>query len=414
MVSIHLPQLIAMKGLCIVLTTLLLPLVKAGLFTSQTNDSVTTELLVKEHGYPFEKHTVVTEDDYILELHRIPYSARANSSSSSGPRQVAFMMHGLGVSSSDWIILGPNYSLAYALSDAGFDIWMGNARGNTYSMKNTKLSSKSSEFWNFSWHEISVIDLPAMINYVLEFTGEKQVRYFAHSEGTTNYLVLNSMKPEWNDRFKSAHLMAPVGFISHSTNIFLAIGSPIAGQPNPIREILGSFKFKPSKEIALVLKELTCNFSLPEQFQVLCGNTLFSLTEFNEDSANEEYISDIMATTPSSLSINQYLHYIQEYRSGYFRQFDYGSIRNLVEYGAADPPEYNLTNVKGPVFIYFGEADKYVTRPDLDRLIENLPNSTLAGLYAVPRGNFDHLAFLYAKDVKKVNDKVLEDAKSIK
>ena len=83
-----------------------------------------------------EVHEAVTDDGYILQLHRLP-----------GHGHPVYIQHGLLCSSACWVTSGPR-SLGFVLHDLGYDVWLGNFRGNAYGRKHTHLDpDKDPKFW---------------------------------------------------------------------------------------------------------------------------------------------------------------------------------------------------------------------------------------------------------------------------
>lgn len=64
--------------------------------------------MIKDSGYPSELHTVVTEDNYILSVQRIPLREPTP--------KIALLMHGLHCSASEFLVLGRSSSLGEQLT----------------------------------------------------------------------------------------------------------------------------------------------------------------------------------------------------------------------------------------------------------------------------------------------------------
>ena len=69
---------------------------------------------------------------------------------------------------------------------SGYDVWMGNVRGNRYSQKHNKKSFNSNAFWDFTFDQHAEFDLPSMVDYVLDVTKQKSLYYIGHSMGKKN------------------------------------------------------------------------------------------------------------------------------------------------------------------------------------------------------------------------------------
>lgn len=134
------------------------------------------EQICTENGFNFESHKVVTEDGYILQQFRIP--------SKGSP---VFFQHGFIDSAMSWIVHQADLAPAFIAARQGYDVWLGNSRGNTFSQKHVSLDAfdQAAQYWDFSWTEMGMKDLPASFDYISEQTGYPKIAYVGHSQGTT-------------------------------------------------------------------------------------------------------------------------------------------------------------------------------------------------------------------------------------
>ena len=98
-------------------------------------------------------------------------------------------MHGMGSNGSRFINRTNDNidGLAIALAKAGYDVWLGNNRGSIFSNEHETFDwiEDEQEYWDFSFPELGIYDLPALISTVLEETDGKKIRYIGTSLGTT-------------------------------------------------------------------------------------------------------------------------------------------------------------------------------------------------------------------------------------
>lgn len=102
--------------------------------------------------------------------------------------------------------------LAYILSDANYDVWLPNCRGNYYSRRHVSINPDNilSTYWNFSWYEMGIYDQPAVTEYVLRQTNNTKLHYVGYSQGTTSFLTFLAERPEYNAKIHAASLMVGI------------------------------------------------------------------------------------------------------------------------------------------------------------------------------------------------------------
>lgn len=109
-----------------------------------------------------------------------------------------------------WVCqLEKDKSLPFVLAEKGFDVWLGNNRGNKYSKKSIHHASSSNKFWDFSIDDFAFYDIPDSINYILETTKQKTLSYIGFSQGTAQAFASLSIHPKLNEKVDVFIALAP-------------------------------------------------------------------------------------------------------------------------------------------------------------------------------------------------------------
>uniref|UniRef100_A0A1B6HSA1 Partial AB-hydrolase lipase domain-containing protein n=1 Tax=Homalodisca liturata TaxID=320908 RepID=A0A1B6HSA1_9HEMI len=354
------------------------------------DENAPTPEIARHHGYLCETHRVTTEDKFILQIHRLPGGKSTVLNTSLTP---VLLQHGLLDSSAAWIISGPDKALGYLLADQGYDVWMGNARGNIYSKAHETLHPDDPNFWNWTWDEMGRYDLPAVIDYILQVTGHQQILYIGHSMGTTMFFVLCSSRPEYNAKVRYMAALAPVAYMGHTTSPLRYL-APYAQSFERIADFFGNGEFLPRNAFINYIFRYSCEaFRFEER---ICENYLFLICGHDPEQFDENLLPMILGHVPAGASTKTLVHYAQEIRSNHFQRYDYGAERNIILYNSTTPPLYNLSKVSVPVSLHYGDNDLLARPMDVSSLFSQLKNPV--GMFRVNLSSFNHLDFLWGRD----------------
>lgn len=139
---------------------------KRASFKDKVLDAKDFNEIVTASGYRAREHVVTTRDGYLLVVHKLEKENHPVSNTYN-PKTVIYMHHGLLTNSELWVLGSTKEkTLPYLLVDAGYEVYLGNNRGNKYSRKHLKLSASDPQFWDFSLDEFSYFDIPDTIEYI--------------------------------------------------------------------------------------------------------------------------------------------------------------------------------------------------------------------------------------------------------
>ncbi|NXU59450.1 LICH hydrolase, partial [Turnix velox] len=350
--------------------------------------------IIRYHGYPSEEYDVTTEDGYVLRVFRI--SAGKNSQN-TGQKPAVFLQHAFLGDATHWISNLPNNSLGFLLADAGFDVWMGNSRGNTWSLKHRTLNPGQKEFWQFSFAQMGKYDIPAELYFIMNKTGEKNVYYIGHSEGSAAGFIAFSTYPELAQRVKLFSALGPVTTCSYATSPLMKI----ANLPAPLlRFALGGKGF--AHQIGFLKGPVT---QLCTNMDKFCGHVLCHIAGGDIRNLNTSRIDTYVGHSPAGTSVQNIIHWQQLKYADEFQAYDYGFKENMKKYNQSTPPVYKIEKINIPIAIWSGGRDKFADPKDMAKLLPRISNL----IYHDHFPSWGHLDFIWGLDAtERMYQKIIE------
>ncbi|XP_077509467.1 gastric triacylglycerol lipase-like isoform X2 [Amblyomma americanum] len=344
--------------------------------------------IIVDKGYPVEEYDVETSDGFVLSVQRLPSGRKGPPKKAPHGRdkKTVFLLHYLLGSSADWVMNYPDQSLPYILADAGYDVWLGNVRGNTYS-RHVRYRRDQKEFWEFCFDEMISYDLPAMLDFVLNKTGQEKLFFVGTSQGAMILFGLLADKPEYNEKIELFTAMGPVTTVTHMRSPIRYL-APFVENAGAVFALFGEYDFLPSNALMKLIAGTLCSF---EESRGLCENVMFFICGPEGPQLNKTRLPVLVSHTPAGTSVRNMAHYAQLVLSERFQKFDFGTTRNQVLYGQDTPPEYNLSRVSAPVALYWSRSDWLADPQDVSQLRNRLPRLVLD--FQVQEPSFTHLDF---------------------
>ncbi|PKS09175.1 hypothetical protein jhhlp_003789 [Lomentospora prolificans] len=349
--------------------------------------------LCRLFGYEAEEHISPTKDGYLLGLHRLAWrkgeeGKAVNAGPNSLKKRVVYLHHGLLMNSEVWVSLtDAERSLPLVLVERGFDVWLGNNRGNKYSKKSLRSSPSSLEFWNFSMDEFALHDIPDSISYILDTTSSDSLSYIGFSQGTAQAFATLSIHPKLNNKI----------------NVFIALAPAMspAGLSNGIVDAL----VKASPQVIYLLFGRRSILSSATMWQSILYPPLFvrlidiSLNFLFGWKTKNISVSQKLAAYShlySYTSTKSVVHWFQIIRNRSFQMYD--DDRPGISLNAQNKhtkvARYPTRNIKTPIVLVYGGSDSLV---DIKVMLKELPPQTVAT--EIP--HYEHLDFLWGRDIDR-------------
>lgn len=347
-------------------------------FTEVHPETITTfQEQCELYNYTSEEYKVFTDDGYILTLFRIP-----------GKGKSVLLMHGLVNSANTFVLNQCGPSPAFLLSDAGYDVWLGNFRGSHLSRKHITLDESSDEYWDWSFVEMFMYDLKAFAHFIFHFTPKGKIGVIGHSLGGGVILNGLALNPE---------------ILHNYIEIGVTLGSP-GGIITPESYYI---QFVSSRYFHFFCRILGIQVVLDYSENTLMAKFILNFPNISKYFTKDIMDLDINGGKPEDLAIFSHkakggtsvksLEYLGQYignRLSKPKLFDYGPEKNFEKYGDYEPPRVDFQNIIAKIAIFNVKNDRVVSAADSLALKAEIPSEKL--VYYRDDIEVDHGGLIFA------------------
>eukprot|EP00747_Dinoflagellata_sp_TGD_P081390 gnl/TRDRNA2_/TRDRNA2_161283_c1_seq3.p1 gnl/TRDRNA2_/TRDRNA2_161283_c1~~gnl/TRDRNA2_/TRDRNA2_161283_c1_seq3.p1 ORF type:complete len:448 (+),score=45.98 gnl/TRDRNA2_/TRDRNA2_161283_c1_seq3:73-1416(+) len=364
------------------------------------------QFVTHELHLPFETHNITTSRGYHLCNHRLP---------NEGGKPV-FLMHPTGASSATWF-LPRRQSVPAILHDHGYDVWLGNLRGNYYSQGHRSLSMSDPDFWDWTIIDAGAEDLPEILEYILMVTKHSSISYVGSSIGTTmlwGALARPESSSYVNPIINLNVAFAPVlcGFavpgllkyMRHDTLLEMAAGqSEGPHNMNTQQKVKAGLRKQTFEEhwLEKLFNTTTMSHLVESAVGYIAGHIAGTS---DLDLTCETACFWDFAGAEDGLSSKMYVHAAQQLRyNTTMHEYDYGELGNLVAYSQPTAPIVNLSNARVPTALFFAKNDQIIGDPrNFEIVRKSLANSPI--VWDKVYSGYSHVTFFQYDHSKRYLD----------
>merc|ERR1712168_570087 len=330
----------------------------------------------EDEFYKCEEIITETEDGFLLTVHRLP---------NDGPP--VLLQHGLLADSGNWVCGGPEHGLAFHLWRAGYDVYLGNSRGNPYSRRHTVLNPSKSEFWHWTFQDLADFDFPAGVDKILSINGREKLWYIGHSQGSLiAFAKLSEDKTgDLSSKLHGILALAPVFSLKYVKGPWKSLSPPVA-------KLINSKMISPGSMRRFGYRS--------------ARNLLLTWANFDPSRYVASRLEVFLAHTPAGTSFRNIIHFAQNVGSSVIQKLDYGPQLNEKKYGSLEAPTYDFTLIQADLYLFVGSNDWLATQEDNLQFISKLMQKqtpTQSPKYKLETiwSDNDHLDFIWGRESHK-------------